>query len=481
MEWEAVIGLEVHAQLLTASKLFCSCPTTYGARPNTQVCPICLGHPGTLPTVNKRAVELAVRAGLAVDAEIYRVSVFARKNYFYPDLPKNYQITQYDHPVCAGGGITINTVSGMRRIGLTRIHLEEDAGKSIHPEHSGESVSKVDLNRCGVPLIEIVSQPDLRTPEEARELLERLRRLLVWIEVCDGNMQEGSLRCDANVSLREKGSEAFGTRTELKNLNSFRFLERALHFEIDRHRALLEAGEEVEQETLLWDEDTNQTRTMRDKEDVHDYRYFPEPDLPPVVVSRDWVDEIRSRLPELPDARKERLCTEFGLSEDVADSVTASSELADYFEQVRRSGVAASLAADWVSTELQARLNEHDLDLSSSPVGPAALGELLREVDQGRLSRRQAKEVLVESFQTGVEPLRIIEDRGLSQESSTSVLSEWIRTAIDKNPKQVSDYLDGHVAVLNFFTGEVMKLSQGKANPNLVASLLRAELERRKK
>jgi len=481
MDWEAVIGLEVHAQLKTRTKLFCACPTDFGAAPNTQVCPVCLGHPGVLPVVNARAVEFAVRTGIACGARVHPVSVFARKNYFYPDLPKNYQITQYEHPLCEGGTIPVQVNGSARPIALRRIHLEEDAGKSMHPERAGETRSRIDLNRCGVPLIEIVSEPEIRTPQEAHAFLVRLRQLVVWLDVCDGNMEEGSLRCDANVSVRPRGTGAFGTRTELKNLNSFRFIERSLAYEIARQRGVLESGGEVDAETLLWDPAENRTRTMRGKEEEHDYRYFPEPDLPPLVLTEDWIEQVRAGLPELPGARSARFVRDHGLPESEADLLCGTRELADYFEELLGAQIDARLAANWVLSELSGRLNARGIPVAASPVGPAALGALVREVVDGRLSGRQAKQVLDEAFETGRRPSEIARERGLAQVSDESTLDRWVREVLESNPKQVAEYLAGREGVLRFFAGQVMRISGGQANPSLLHERLRQELGRRRK
>ena len=481
MDYEATIGLEVHAQLRCEAKLFCACPTGFGAAPNTHVCPVCLGHPGVLPVVNRRAVELAVRTALAVGATVHPVSVFARKNYFYPDLPKNYQITQYEHPLSEGGRIILWGVDGPREIGVTRIHLEEDAGKSKHPEADGSTSSRIDLNRCGIPLIEIVSRPQIHHPEDAHAYLTTLRQLLVWLDVCDGNMEEGSLRCDANVSLRPLGEERLGTRTELKNLNSFRFVAKALHFEIARQRVILESGKSVEQETLLWDETHNRTRVMRGKEEEHDYRYFPEPDLPPLVLSEGWIESVRRAIPELPEGRRERFCREFGLEEADARVLTSTRSLADYFEKVVGAGVAPKTAASWVITELLGHLNELGLDVAEATIEPVELGALIDTVASGRLSRRQAKEILGEAVETGRDPMTIIADRVVTQISTASVLEGWVEVVLDANPAQVAAYLGGKKTLLHYFTGEVMKISKGTANPTRLATLLRERLEQRRK
>jgi aspartyl-tRNA(Asn)/glutamyl-tRNA(Gln) amidotransferase subunit B len=478
MRWDAVIGLEIHAQLRTHTKLFCGCPTEFRAPPNTQVCPVCLGHPGVLPCVNRRAVELALRIGLALGAKIHPVSAFARKNYFYPDLPKNYQITQYRHPLCEGGSLRISAAGNVREIRIARVHLEEDAGKSRHPDGTCPR-TRIDLNRCGIPLVEIVSEPDIRTPAEAHDFLRLVRRLLMWLDACDGNMEEGSLRCDANVSLRPTGTEGYGVRTELKNLNSMRFLRQSLAFEIDRQVTLLDRGGTVLQETRLWDETAGCTAPMRGKEEVHDYRYFPEPDLPPLHVDKAWIESIRGRLPELPDRCGERLRRDHGLSAEEAEMLTATREAAEYYERVAAAGVEAKMASTWIANELLPRWKTHGSDLEP-PVAPESFAFLIREITSGRLSRRQAREVLDAAVAEREEPERIVRRLGLSQVSDSQRIADWIEEVLREHPDQIASYFAGRSALLHFFVGRVMERSGGKANPSVVDRLLREELEKRR-
>ncbi len=480
MEYEAVIGLEIHAQLKTRSKMFCSCRTDFGAPPNTQVCPVCLGHPGVLPVVNKHAVELGVRMGHAVGATIHPVSTWARKNYFYPDLPKGYQITQYEHPLSEGGSIEIEVDGTTKRIGITRMHLEEDAGKSKHPEWVGETRTFVDLNRCGVPLLEIVSEPDMRSPEEAYAFLVKLRQILRYTGVCDGDMEKGSLRCDSNISVRPKGSSEFGTKTEIKNLNSFRNVERALRFEFERQVAMLQRGERIEQATLVWDQVAGEARMMRSKEEAHDYRYFPEPDLPPLVLSEEWIEEIGRSLPELPDQLKRRLIDNYGIRPYDAEVLIAERSLCDYFERVVEGGAEPQAAANFIGSELLRVLKERRLEADRSPVPAEALAELLRLVADGTLSSKLAKQVFEEMVETGRPARAIVEEKGLVQVDDSAQLLAWVREVLDGNPKEVGAYLAGKETLLRFFMGQVMKASRGKANPKKVQELLREELEKRR-
>jgi aspartyl-tRNA(Asn)/glutamyl-tRNA(Gln) amidotransferase subunit B len=457
VEYEAVIGLEIHAELRTASKIFCGCATTFGAAPNTQVCEVCLGMPGSLPVLNRKAVEFALKMALATTCRVNPESVFARKNYFYPDLPKGYQISQYELPLAEHGFLDVKVEGQARRIGITRIHLEEDAGKLIHSE--SRPVSFVDFNRTGVPLIEIVSEPDLRTPEEAVEYFKGLRNILLYLEICDGNMEEGSLRCDANISLRPVGQAEFGTRAELKNMNSFRFVKAALEYEIKRQRALLAAGREIVQETRLWDTATNQTVSMRGKEEAHDYRYFPDPDLVPVKVDPDWLESLGKNLVELPAARLARFQTEYGLSEYDAEVLTSDKARADKFEAVVNEfpHLAPKQVSNWFL----------DDPVSLSTITPATSGTLLTLVEKGTISRNQAKEVLKEVVATGKDPEAIIKDKGLAQISDAGALNAVAQDIINANPKEAADYRAGKTKVMGFFVGQLMKQTKGQANPQL--------------
>lgn len=475
MEWETVIGLEVHAQLNTVSKIFSGAGTTYGAEPNRQACAVDLGLPGVLPVLNGATVAKAVTLGLAIDARIAPRSVFARKNYFYPDLPKGYQISQYELPIVAEGHLDIELEDGTRkRIGVTRAHLEEDAGKSLH-EGLG-AMTGIDLNRAGTPLVEIVSEPDLRSAKEAVAYMKKLHALVRYLGVCDGNMQEGSFRCDANVSVRPVGQEAFGTRAEIKNLNSFRFVERAINFEVERQIDLLEAGGQVVQETRLYDPDRDETRSMRSKEEANDYRYFPDPDLLPVVIHPDFVERLRSELPELPDAKRDRFIDVYGLSDYDAGVLTGSRELADYFEAVAAGCDAPKLAANWVMGEFSAALNRSEIDLRDSPVSSAALAELLCRIEDQTLSGKLAKDVFEAMWAGEGDADAVIEARGLKQITDTGAIDAIIDAVISANPAQVEQYRSGKDKVFGFFVGQVMKQTQGKANPAQVNERLRARL-----
>ncbi len=484
MRYEAVIGLEVHCQLLTRSKLFCGCSTRFGDPPDTNICPVCLGMPGVLPVLNRRAVDLALRAAIALDCAIRPRSIFARKNYFYPDLPKGYQISQYDQPLAERGHLDIAVGGARRRVGITRVHMEEDAGKLLHEgfPDSGRR-SYVDYNRACVPLIEIVSEPDLRSPEEAHAYYRDLRDLLVYIGVTDGNMEEGSLRCDANVSLRPEGRKTLGTKTELKNLNSFKFVQQALEYEIGRQREALEAGVEVVQETRLFDPKTGRTEPMRTKEEAHDYRYFPEPDLPPLDVDEAWIAEVRSTIPELPAARRARLVKEYRLPDQDAGVLTASRALADYFEDAARAGGDPAgdgkPAANWILTEALRKLNEEKGAVEDLPVRlpPGRLGALIRLVREGAISGKAAKEVFEAIYGTGADPDAVVRERGLTQISDEDFIQRAIDGVIADNPEQVAAYRGGKTAVLGYFVGRVLKATGGRANPALVNRLLKKRLE----
>ena len=475
MEFEAVIGLEVHAQLLTASKIFCSCSAEFGAAPNSHVCPVCLGMPGSLPVLNRRVVEFAVKLALATNARVNPVSVFARKNYFYPDLPKGYQISQYEHPLAEGGYIEIEVDGVKKRIGLVRIHMEEDAGKLIHDET--RPVSYVDFNRTGVPLLEIVSKPDMRSPEEAVAYLKKLRSILRYLEICDGNMEEGSLRCDANVSVRPRGSDTFGTKVELKNMNSFKHVQRALDYEIKRQIALILDGKEVIQETRLFDASRGVTQSMRGKEEAHDYRYFPDPDLVPVEIDKAFVEEVRKTLPELPDEKKARFIEEYQLPAYDAEIITSSRRLAEFFEACVRLFPKPKLISNWIMTEVLRELNREGKEIDETKLTPENFTELLRLLDEGVISSTVAKKVFAEVYATGRSPREIVEEKGLKQESDEAALLEVCQKVLEAHPKEVEKYRKGKKNVIGFFVGQVMRETRGKANPKLVNQLLTKLLE----
>lgn len=483
--WEAVIGLEVHAQLNTQSKIFCSCSTAFGEEPNGNTCPVCLGLPGALPVLNRQAVQCAARAALALNLRINPVSIFARKNYFYPDLPKGYQISQYDRPFSEQGEVEILTSERdeggrpiewqLKSFGLTRAHIEEDAGKSSH-EIGNPEKSHVDLNRAGTPLLEIVSEPDFRSSWEAYDYVSFLRKTLQYVEVCDGNMEEGNLRCDANVSVRRRGESRLGTKVEIKNVNSLRFLQKAIDYEIDRQITAIETGGQIVQETRLWSERENRTYTMRTKEDAHDYRYFPDPDLPPLEVSPEWVAQLRSALPELPEIRRRRFMQDYELSADEAATLTAQRELADYFEAAARAAGNHRAAANWILTELLRELRQAGVEIGSCRIGAADLGALIRLIDDQTISGKIAKEVFPEMFATGQSPASIIEAKGLVQITDTSAIESIVDEVIAANPKEVEGYRAGKTALIGFFVGQVMKASGGKANPKAVNEILRKKL-----
>lgn len=478
MEFEAVIGLEVHAQLLTDSKLFCACSTRFGAEPNTQACPVCLGMPGVLPVINRRAVEYAVKMALAVGCDINPTSIFARKNYFYPDLPKGYQISQYTEPLAEHGELILELDGGeAKRVGITRIHMEEDAGKLLHGERPEDQAwSFVDLNRTGVPLIEIVSEPDMRTPAEAQAYVKSLREIVVYLGICSGNMEEGSLRCDANVSVRPKGREKFGTKAELKNLNSFKFLKDAIAYEIERQVDLVSTGGEVIQETRLYNPSTGTTASMRSKEEAHDYRYFPEPDLLPLVVDEKLVEEVKGTLPELPAEKRKRFAEEYGIPAYDAGVLTSSRELADYYEEVVKATGEAKVSSNWVMGELLRALKDSGGEITGCKVSPADLASLIGLIKKGQISGKIAKEVFEEMFSTGKAPAEIVESKGLSQISDQGEIEAIVDEVLASNPKEVERFKGGEKKLQGFFVGQVMKATRGKANPQVVNKLLKEKL-----
>ncbi len=482
MEYETVIGLEVHAQLSTESKIFCSCSTKFGAAPNTQVCPICLGMPGVLPVLNERAVEYAIKMGLATHCHITPRSIFARKNYFYPDLPKGYQISQYEEPLCENGYVEIEVNGQAKKIGIIRIHLEEDAGKSVHAEEwVAEDETLVDLNRCGVPLIEIVSAPDIRSPREAYLYLSALKQILEYLEISDCNMEEGSLRCDANVSIRPMGSKKFGTRTEVKNMNSFHALEKALEYEVERQKEILRRGGTIVQETLLWNARENRVVPMRSKEEAHDYRYFPEPDLVPLAIDQAWIDRIASSLPELPLARKQRFVQQYHIPAYDAEVLTSSKYLADFYEACVHLYGDAKTVSNWVMGEVLRFLREKKLEIQQSILTPEQLTELLQLIDTGTISASIAKKIFDEMVESGQSPKVIVEKKGLVQVSDKDQLVEIVDQVIAAHPQEVQKYLDGKEGLLGFFVGQVMRASKGKANPKLVNEIVREKLAELKK
>ena len=474
MEFEPVIGLEVHAQLNTATKIFCSCSTEFGAPPNTHICPICTGQPGVLPVLNKKVVEYAIKMGLATHCSIARVSRFARKNYFYPDLPKGYQISQYELPLAEHGYVEVLVNGNTKRIGLTRIHMEEDAGKLVHPgSFTDTPYSLVDYNRSGVPLIEIVSEPDMRSPKEAGAYLRTLRTILRYLEISDGNMEEGSFRCDANISIRPKGEKRFGTRTELKNMNSFRNVEKALEYEIERQIAVLESGDKVIQETRLWDTSAGVTRTMRSKEEADDYRYFPEPDLLPLVVEEAWIEEIRQTLPELPSEKRNRLVEQYGIPLYDAEVITSEKAVADYFEECAKVCGTPKQASNWVMVEVLRELKEG----AQFPVSARHLGEMILMIEKGTISGKIAKTVFAEMVATGNPPEKIVREKNLIQVTDQGAIETVIEEVLKENPEQVKRYRKGKTKLLGFFVGQVMKKTKGKANPQMVNTILKDKLD----
>jgi len=476
MEWETVIGLEIHAQLATKSKIFSSASTAYGAEPNTQACAVDLGLPGVLPVLNQQVVRMAVKFGMAIGAEIAPYSVFARKNYFYPDLPKGYQISQMDHPIVGFGHIDIDVNGTKKRIGVTRAHLEEDAGKSLHENFHGST--GIDLNRAGTPLLEIVSEPDMRSAQEAVAYMRKIHDLVRYLEICDGNMQEGSFRCDANVSVRPKGQESLGTRAELKNINSFKFVEKAINIEIERQIDLIEGGGTVVQETRLYDADNNETRSMRSKEEANDYRYFPDPDLLPVEITDELREQVKADLPELPDAKKLRFKEQYAQDDEIATTLTSSRQLADFYEAVVEiSGCEAKLCANWVCGNFLAALNKAGLNINKTPICQDRLAGLLKRIADQTISGKIAKQVFEELWKGHATADEIIEQQGLKQITDSTAIEAIIDKIIADNPNQVKQYLSGKEKVFGFFVGQTMKASQGKANPNEVNKILRNKLK----
>ena len=472
-KYEPVIGLEVHVQLLTKTKIFCACSTRFGDAPNANTCPVCLGLPGTLPVLNKRVIEMAARASLALHCTVHEHSRFARKNYFYPDLPKGYQISQYELPLATGGWVEIELEGKKKRIGITRLHVEEDAAKNLH-EGFSQSATKayIDYNRCGSPLAEIVSEPDMRTPEEAYAYLTTLRQILLYTGVSDCNMEQGSLRCDANVSVRLRGTEPFGTKVEVKNLNSFKFLQKALEYEIERHIGVIESGGRIQQETRLWNQAEGHTVSMRSKEKAHDYRYFPEPDLLPVHVSAAWREEIRRTLPELPEAKRKRFESSYGITPYDAEVLTSSQARADYFEAVTKAGATGKNAANWMQTELR-RLNDSGKEIEASPVAPAALADLVKLVESGQITAAIGKKVFATMFESGRAAADIVAAEGLAQISDTSAIEQAAREVIEKSPDNVAKFRSGNEGVFKFFVGQVMRATRGQANPQAVNDIVR--------
>jgi len=477
MEYEPVIGLEVHAQLLTRSKIFCNCSALFGGDPNTLTCPVCTGSPGSLPVLNKKVLEFTLRAAIATHCRIAPYSQFARKNYFYPDLPKGYQISQYELPLAMDGYIEIQTNGRKKRIGILRIHMEEDAGKLLHDLSSERgSHSYVDFNRTGVPLIEIVSAPDIRSPEEASAYLRKLRAILMFLDICDGNMEEGSFRCDANISLRPKGQQDLGVKTELKNMNSFRNVQRALDFEIRRQTSLLDQGEEIIQETRLWDAAKGVTSSMRGKEEAHDYRYFPDPDLVPLVVDPKWVEEIRASLPELPDSKKERFIREYGIPEYDGEVLTTSKALANYYEDCLRSYNKPKVVSNWIMSELLRELKRDEREIEGCPVSARSLAGMLKMIDDGIISGKIAKSVFEEMYRSGKGAEEIVKEKGWVQVKDSAEIENIIEQVLSAHAQEVEAYRKGKEKLFGFFVGQVMKATQGKANPKLVNDLLKKKL-----
>ena len=477
MQYEAVIGLEVHAQLKTKSKIFCFCSTQFGSKPNQNTCPICLGMPGVLPILNREVVAFTIKMGLATNCSIASFCRFARKNYFYPDLPKGYQISQYELPLCQKGSVTINLNGNTKKIGITRIHMEEDAGKLIHGENLGQPDSSyIDFNRTSVPLVEIVSEPDIRSSKEAREYLLKLKATLEYLNICDCNMEEGSLRCDANISLRPEGEEKLGTKTELKNMNSFRNVQRAIEYEIKRQTHILDNDEKVIQQTRLWDTGKNETILMRTKEEAHDYRYFPDPDLVPIVVNGEWIEKIRKDLPELPDEKRKRFVKQYKIPEYDAGVLTSSRPLADYYEQCVEMFPQPKTTSNWIMGDILRALKTDDKEIMDCPVTPKHLTDMLKMIDDKTISSKIAKTVFEEMYSSGIPPVEIVKKKGLVQISDEDSILRIIQDILNKNKAEVEAYQNGKTKLLGFFVGQVMKATQGKANPALVNTLLKKNL-----
>lgn len=473
-KYEIVIGLEMHAQLLTETKIFCGCSTKFGSEPNTQTCPVCIGMPGVLPVLNEKVIEFVVKTGLAMNCKISPYSRFARKNYFYPDLPKGYQISQHELPICEVGCVEIVVDGEAKKIGITRIHMEEDAGKNIH--EAGGIYSFVDLNRAGVPLMEIVSEPDMRSPKEAVEYMKKLRTILRYLGVCDGNMEQGSLRCDANVSVRPVGQKEFGVRTELKNINSFRFVERALEYEINRQIKILKDGGKIIQETRLWSSSTGVTQSMRTKEDSHDYRYFPEPDLAPMVVDKEWIEKIKSTLPELPDAKRDRFISQYGIPKYDAALLTSERLIADWYEDAVRAGGQPKVVSNWMMVELMRLLNEESKSIEECPLKPEQLAGMLKLIDNGMISGKIAKIVFEEMYRNGKNADVIVKEKGLLQITNVSDIEHAIDEVFLRNAKELERCKAGEEKLIEFFVGQVMRVTKGKANPQMVNELLKKKL-----
>jgi len=478
-KYEPVIGLEVHAQLLTKTKLFCSCSTKFGNNPNINVCPVCLGHPGVLPVVNKTAVKFAIMMGIATNCKINRHSIFARKNYFYPDLPKGYQISQYEEPLCENGIIKISRKDGSEKyIRIKRIHLEEDAGKSVHDKSDS---TLIDVNRCGVPLIEIVTEPDISSPEEANLYLMKIKQLVQYLEICDGNMEEGSLRCDANISVRLKGDTKLGIKTEIKNMNSFRNVERALEYEINRQIDCLEDGEEIIQQTLLWNAELEQAFSMRTKEEEHDYRYFPDPDLTPLFIDENWLSDIKESIPELPDSRLNKFINSYSLPQYDAEILTQDKKIADYYELVVENSRDYKLASNWVMVDIMSVLNSKNISIKEFTIQPENLSKLISLISNNTISNKIAKDIFQIMLETNQDPETIIKEKDLVQISDEKIIKDIVNNVIDSHSEQLNEFLSGKDKVIGFFVGQIMKQTKGKANPQMVNKILLNELNNRKK